>query len=262
MKLVNLGCGKRYHPEWINVDFYSDVPEVMAHDLSGGIPFQDESFDVVYHSHLIEHFSKTGALRFMKDCYRVLKTHGIIRVVAPDLERIVQNYQKYLTLALEGDLTAEANYDWILLEMYDQTVRNFSGGEMAKYLQQEDLVNEDFICQRIGAEGKNIRKYFLENKTPDSPISANYLNDAINRKNKNESETFSQIGKFRLSGEIHQWMYDRFSLTRLLQTSGFNSTIIRKADESYIPGWKNFLLDTETDGSAYKPDSIFIEGIK
>lgn len=35
-----------------------------------------------------------------------------------------------------------ANYDWIMLEMYDQTVRNYSGGQMAEFLKQPHLINE------------------------------------------------------------------------------------------------------------------------
>ena len=31
---------------------------VIAHDLRRGIPFADESFDVVYHSHVLEHLSR------------------------------------------------------------------------------------------------------------------------------------------------------------------------------------------------------------
>ncbi len=49
LRMLNLGCGKRFHADWINVDFCSCAPEVQACDLSGGLPFPDADFDVVHH---------------------------------------------------------------------------------------------------------------------------------------------------------------------------------------------------------------------
>ena len=50
LHMVNLGCGHRHHPDWINIDIASTGPGVMAHNLSLGIPLADGSADVVYHS--------------------------------------------------------------------------------------------------------------------------------------------------------------------------------------------------------------------
>jgi predicted SAM-dependent methyltransferase len=51
-KLLNLGCGKRFHKDWVNLDFVSNNPSVSAHNLLNGIPFENDAFDVVYHSHV------------------------------------------------------------------------------------------------------------------------------------------------------------------------------------------------------------------
>ena len=40
-QLLNLGCGRRFHPDWINIDLVSAGPGVIAHDLSRGIPLND-----------------------------------------------------------------------------------------------------------------------------------------------------------------------------------------------------------------------------
>ena len=71
-----------------------------------------------------------------------------------------------------------------------------------------------------------------------------------------------QIGRFRQAGEIHQWMYDRYSLKVLMRKNGFESIVQRTAYESYVPDWAKFNLDTEPDGSVYKPNSLYMEGIK
>lgn len=71
-----------------------------------------------------------------------------------------------------------------------------------------------------------------------------------------------QIGRFRMSGEIHQWMYDSYSMKQLLNSVGFLDIIVRDAFHSYVQDWAQYQLDTESDGSVYKPDSGYIEGKK
>jgi hypothetical protein len=71
-----------------------------------------------------------------------------------------------------------------------------------------------------------------------------------------------QLGRFRLSGEIHQWMYDRYSLCRLLEASGFQAPQQRTESDSVIDNWAKFNLDTDNNGTAYKPDSLYVEATK
>jgi len=74
--------------------------------------------------------------------------------------------------------------------------------------------------------------------------------------------TALQIGRFRQSGEIHQWMYDRYSLDKLLQECGLVKVTQRYAHQSYLENWNKYNLDTEPDGTIYKPDSLYMEAIK
>jgi hypothetical protein len=71
-----------------------------------------------------------------------------------------------------------------------------------------------------------------------------------------------QVARFRRQGEIHFWMYDSYSLGQLLQGVGFVRSQRFNAAESQIPDWSSFHLDTEPDGSIYKPDSLYMEGVK
>src|SRR5450759_3475104 len=156
LNYLNVGCGSKYHKDWVNVDMNPDSSDVVRCNLLKGIPFPDEMFEVLYHSQVLEHFPKEKAFDFMKECHRVLKKNGIIRVVVPDLENIIDEYKKYLNENIKNpSKEAEANYDWILLEMYDQTVRNNGGGQMGKYLQQDKMVNEQYVIDRIGYFGRS-----------------------------------------------------------------------------------------------------------
>ena len=64
-KLLNLGCGNRYHRDWVNIDSVSRNKSIIAHNLSKGIPYLDDYFDAVYHSHLLEHLSKEDGLKLI-----------------------------------------------------------------------------------------------------------------------------------------------------------------------------------------------------
>ena len=69
------------------------------------------------------------------------------------------------------------------------------------------------------------------------------------------------IGKFRLGGEIHQWMYDKYSLAVLLKESGFSDPIVVDACTSKIDAWNSYELDSQ-NGIVFKPDSLFMEAVK
>jgi len=71
-----------------------------------------------------------------------------------------------------------------------------------------------------------------------------------------------QVGRFRLSGEVHQWIYDTYNISKILEELNFTNVVIRDAYTSYVKNWTSFNLDTEPDGSIYKPDSGYVEAIK
>lgn len=281
MKLLNLGCGNRFHSEWINIDYIAtDTSSVVVHDLSKSIPFSHSFADVVYHSHLLEHLTRSDAVDFLEECYRVLRPKGTIRIAVPDLESIVRSYIVSLEQAVAGSQSAADNYSWLLLELFDQATRDYSGGDMLAYLQQNSIPNAEFVLERIGIEAKKIiavndsKDYFIQ-KTVISQTKqflsniGRFINNSHCRKNfllkkilGKEDYQALQVGRFRCSGEIHRWMYDRYSLTLLLEQCGFAEIRITTAHESRIPNWSDFHLDTEPDGTVYKPDSLYIEGIK
>lgn len=252
LRLLNLGCGSHYHPSWINVDVRGAGPSVIPHDLNKPLVCEDNSFNVVYHSHVLEHLSKGQGSRLMSECHRVLKPGGIIRVVVPDLEQMARWYLALLEDSLKGVKESQDKYEWIKLELLDQLVRNYSGGEMLKYWKQEPLPAKSFVIERVGSEVLNMLESIRRKKAA-----------GLQEQCKEETQlTVAEIGKFKLSGENHQWMYDRYSLAGLLEKVGFAETRVCRADESMIPDFNSYLLDIEVNGSVRKPDSLFIEGIK
>jgi len=68
--------------------------DVLCVNVKKGLPFPDHSFTAVYSSHLLEHLYRQECLKLLRECLRVLKSGGICRAVAPDLESLVQEYVK------------------------------------------------------------------------------------------------------------------------------------------------------------------------
>jgi len=95
MDYLNLGCGYRYHPEWTNVDFVSTGEGVIAHNLRSGLPFPDNHFEVVYHSHVLEHFHyalDNELLNVLTEWKRVLQPGGQLLISVPDLKTLCWLY--------------------------------------------------------------------------------------------------------------------------------------------------------------------------
>lgn len=275
--LLNLGCGTRFHPDWNNVDLNPTAPSVRAHNLHHPLPFSDNSFDAVYHSHVLEHFSRIDGIKFLKECYRVCRVGGIIRVVVPNLEKIARVYLDYLKRASRGETHASYRYDWMMLELYDQTVRTQTGGEMANYLRNSPPELAGFLVSRIGqslysslqsAQSKSPSSKPLLLKLARSPGKVWYHIRAIMTRSigamlwGRRGLSFSEEVLVRLEGEVHRWMYDRYSLRRVLEQVGFSNVTFCSVDESRIEGWIIFRLDCEPDGTVYKPESLFCEGVK
>jgi predicted SAM-dependent methyltransferase len=284
LKYLNAGCGTKFHTDWVNIDINSSSPHVRSFNFLNGLPYENNYFDVVYHSQVLEHFPKDKAPHFLSECFRVLKPNGVIRIVVPDLENIAREYIKHLEANISSPTPETvANYDWIMLEMYDQTVRNHSGGQMAEFLKLPNLPNKEYIIHRIGYVAKDLipsvkcshSPALYAGHTPKSPglnygiligrlknklvrifniFRADGLREPIASEN-------SRIGSFRLSGEVHMWMYDRFSLGRLLREVGFDDIKVLDPHRSAIPNWSKYELDVR-DGAVFDPSSLFIEARK
>lgn len=274
LKLLNLGCGAALHPKWVNVDLVSNSPLVLAQDVTRGIQFPDATFDAVYSSHVLEHLTPEQGERLLREAFRVLRPQGVLRLVVPDLESIARLYLQKLERAIGGDTTAEADYDWMMLEFLDQTVRSSTGGGMKAYLFGDSVPNLPWVLDRLGEEGEHLLKarqlpqqtlgQRLRTLTPARLFSKLQRQAALSLMTLVGGSRYHealQEGLFRHSGEIHRWMYDRYSLGRLMTKASFRDIRICGSSESRIPDFSSYSLDTNL-GRTRKPDSLFIEGIK
>lgn len=94
MKL-HLGCGKRFIDGFVHIDAvdYPHIDHVATIDNLSFI--QDNTVDLIYSCHVIEHFKRKDLPRVLKEWHRVMKKGGIFRVSVPDFKKLCEVYLKY-----------------------------------------------------------------------------------------------------------------------------------------------------------------------
>lgn len=271
--LVNIGCGAAWHPDWTNLDVRPASPHVRTWNVAEGLPFANETVDVCYASHVIEHLSQMQARTLLLESRRVLRQGGVIRLAVPDLEGIAREYLRVLAQIETGEVAVARQYEWITLELLDQLVRAESGGEMGRYLRSRARQNAEYVWSRIGSEaapylgregtsldssdgvqGQRWRRAFTGLRELVVTALCSIL---LGRRGR----LAIQEGLFRTSGECHRWMYDQFSLRQLLEQNGFSDVRRCAASESRIDKFDSYHLDV-VNGEARKPDSLFMEAVR
>jgi predicted SAM-dependent methyltransferase len=137
---IHLGCGSKTPSNWLNVDgswnawlsqhatirqiinLLKIVPKcqieinwaqnIYIYDIRKPLPFETNSFVAVYASHLLEHIYLTEAKSLLKECFRVLKSQGVLRMVVPDLKAIINEYitgVESIKLPLMDDIKTRAD---------------------------------------------------------------------------------------------------------------------------------------------------------
>lgn len=99
---VNVGAGGFRHLDWVNVDknckFYIEMQsnETIHWDLLdlSPMPFPDNSIDLIYSSHVIEHISDEAAMHFFREALRALRDSGGLHITCPDIKKHFALYQR------------------------------------------------------------------------------------------------------------------------------------------------------------------------
>jgi ubiquinone/menaquinone biosynthesis C-methylase UbiE len=185
---------------------------ILVHDIRKGLPFANDSVDIVYHSHILEHIDREFVEDFLREIKRVLIPGGIHRMVVPDMEYLCRSYVEHVSL-VERDSSLMPDHDRYISAIIEQMVRKKAYGSSRQ------------------------------------PLFLRWMENIL-------------LGDARGRGETHQWMYDRFNLSQLLEENGFRNVEVLTFNKSSIPHWESFGLETNAEGSEYKPHSLYVEAVK
>jgi predicted SAM-dependent methyltransferase len=89
---INIGCGSRPLPGWVNLDAARGDKIEVVWDLRRGLPFPADSCAAIFGEHVIEHIPKAAAERLLRECHRVLQPGGVVRLSTPDAGKFLRAY--------------------------------------------------------------------------------------------------------------------------------------------------------------------------
>ncbi len=208
----------------------------------------------------------------MREAHRVLKPGGVIRTVVPGLEETVREYLRILDLS-DSDSDKPRLYEWIKIELLDQLVRSSPGGAMEQFFRSVIASGDGqmltYIRSRIGTA------CISTSEVPRSTFLQRLMGITRGRVSQHLIYWYLAVVKTFIPrnvrpmvvnetsiGEKHRWMYDRYGIRLLLETSGFVDISFRCFNESIITGFLEDNLDSNADGSSYRNVSIYCEARK
>ncbi|MGC4803895.1 methyltransferase domain-containing protein [Micromonospora sp. DT233] len=80
--VVDVGCGAtKQYPDNLGLDIFPALGVDVVADLSGSLPLADDSVDVIFAVHILEHL--IDFLPLVDECHRVLRPGGVLHVMSP-----------------------------------------------------------------------------------------------------------------------------------------------------------------------------------
>lgn len=92
VRKVHLGAGPNALDGWLNTDYDPRRPGEIFLDVTKRFPFPSGSLDYIYTEHMIEHIAFDQAWGMLRECYRVLRPGGRIRLATPGLDALLELY--------------------------------------------------------------------------------------------------------------------------------------------------------------------------
>jgi SAM-dependent methyltransferase len=82
---LNLGAGSYALDSWLNTDIFPTSSQIAYLDAREPFPVPGDRFDYVFSEHMIEHLTFVQGAHMIRECFRVLRKGGILRIATSDL---------------------------------------------------------------------------------------------------------------------------------------------------------------------------------
>jgi predicted SAM-dependent methyltransferase len=276
-RAINLACGTTYLKSdlWLNVDWSSTEPEISKVNLLDKLPFADNSFELAYTSHFIEHLKPADFDSFITECFRILSPEGILRIVTPNWDEMLGEYINQIK---------NKNYkfaDYVRLEIIDQCVRLHPGGRLRE-VYKEAVSDPELVSYIEMRSGRLKSTKTLREINKDRPfvrlinfchkIRRLKLYKVVKRAQKIYilfivrllPEWFRRYNVALTDpGEKHMWLFTQRELIERLSSIGFKNVITLDHQSTGSRIQDCLKLDSTAEGAPRKGKlSMFIEATK
>ncbi len=246
--LYNIGAGSFAHPAWTNVDYYSDWYKKNSKNIGihfdllslKNLPIDDNSAEIVYTSHTIEHITNNAAQNLFNNANRILKKNGIFRITCPNVDL---------------DISALKNND-ILFYEYSKCLNN-KYGSLKFNKSSKDCSITDFFLFHIFSmlsplhPDPNIDK--IESTEFWKLFDFNNISISLDRL---ASKCDLNIQKKFPGDHINWWNFQKIKL--MLIEAGFSNIYLSGYQQSQSPVLRDVFYFDNT-----RPEySIYVEAIK
>jgi predicted SAM-dependent methyltransferase len=92
IRKLHIGAGPNLLDTWLNTTLQPLKAGSVYFNAIKPFPMPDASFDYIFSEHMIEHVTFPEGQAMLRECFRVLKKGGKIRLSTPDLERMLALY--------------------------------------------------------------------------------------------------------------------------------------------------------------------------
>jgi len=92
IKRLNMGCGPRHIPGWLNADLNVGPGIDLAGDIRRGLPLDTDSIHYIVAMHMLQDLPYPDIPVALRELKRILIPGGVLRLGLPDLDKAIRAY--------------------------------------------------------------------------------------------------------------------------------------------------------------------------
>jgi predicted SAM-dependent methyltransferase len=152
VRKLQLGSGSNLYDGWLNTDVsdFKRKNEVVYLDAREPFPLPDNVFDFVFSEHMIEHLTYADGQHCLRECRRVLRPGGRLRIATPSLDHLMPLY---------GDELSDVQHRYIrwsidsFVDDADAYLPGFVLNNMFRNFEHQFLYDRETLEHALGSAG-------------------------------------------------------------------------------------------------------------
>lgn len=214
-KNLNIGSGGYSIEGFLDLDFVSErytkvrTQNFIPYDIrKDKIPFNNNTVDNIFCSHVIEHIEEEYTRIFIKECSRVLKKNGVLRITCPDsrflYEMLTNDKRFYLQKRyFNWFLSRGVSFDEV--DEIDCFIREISTSKL-RIFSDKNKFYYDFVKNNLTNYSKIISILSKDNKLDTKNIGNHISSYDFEKIKKISSNFFNRVIQSRFQASVSQDM--------------------------------------------------------